>query len=107
MHAFCPSCLRTWFKTRLHDELALYHDVPDEWFSDRLTSVQVRDVKQFLACRYMPYTCPMCRVNVKEKPTVVYALNALIEVLTRAVGPPGEDEVAITANDEDFWVGSF
>jgi hypothetical protein len=85
----------------------LYRGVPDEWLAGRLNTIQAQAIMHFLARQHMPYICPICRVDVKEKPTVVYALNTLMEAMDDAFGPPNAGEVAVVNDNEDFWVGYF
>ena len=102
-HVFCISCLQDWFSTLLAKhkmnvpEFSLTQPIPGHL---RDLSVRVRDRPELRAeldlevARYrfsqsIPqpvYTCPTCRVIVRNKPVEIFALKSVVGTILNAMG---------------------
>ena len=102
-HVFCITCLKDWFSTVLtqhekdYPDFALNPPFPDHI---RELSVQVRSqpdlrtqldlkVAQYRVTLSIPqpvYTCPTCRVVMRNKPVEVFALKSVVGTISNAMG---------------------
>ncbi|CAL1707857.1 unnamed protein product [Somion occarium] len=100
-HTFCQSCLQDWFGTTLakhmteHPEynanppqVQQYHFILRQ---GRIGTQQRRHLEDLIertlrSINHPKYTCPTCRVAVKDRPTEVYSLKQVVRTIADTMG---------------------
>jgi hypothetical protein len=101
-HLFCQSCLQDWFGTTLaqfmnahpHYDVNQAQNIPhlQHLFETLIqnpraaTNPQVAGMLANILPPSPQYTCPTCREPVRTRPIEVFALKAIVRVVTTAAG---------------------
>ena len=101
-HIFCQSCLQDWFSTTLaqfmnanpHYNINQAQNIPhlQTIFQTLIHHPQAATHSQVtgMLANLLPptprYTCPTCRESVRTRPTEVFALKAIVRVISAATG---------------------
>jgi len=123
-HTFCRGCLQDWFSTALMKHLNNHpnytmHTPRVRQLVDAMERVNLtprqRRILEFeahieLDKQAQPdYTCPACRVTVKSRPTEVFSLKAVTQVVAEEMGErePYVQQPFAKGKNDGPWDGFF
>ncbi|TFY50541.1 hypothetical protein EVG20_g11459 [Dentipellis fragilis] len=105
-HTFCQSCLTDWFSTILAQHLTAHPHYnpnhPPPRVGPELLNALPQALHPYILTvmqnnSHPPYTCPTCRVAVRNRPVEVFALKNLVHTVAEAKGERPPPSVAVPA----------
>ena len=111
-HMFCLKCLQKWFAECLRKDLR-HVNLPDHLVAQRNPLYTSQTLEEFYEAGViysgLPYTCPLCRVKVWDKPQEDQALTCVISTLAATFSPAMHESTdnGVGGDVGDVWAGVF